>query len=88
MRKQWIKKINVGDTYTTYDGKYHFVNFFKDGDETIAVTRRWAGHKKEWYYYAKPFCLVLYEICLNNSDVKDKEERRKFFEINGEEYWY
>ena len=80
------KVFKTGDTYTIYDGKYHVVDIVEDDGMKIVVTKKWIKHKNNWYYYAKPLCLMLYEICLFR-DIPD-EQRRKFFEINGEKYWY
>lgn len=76
------KKLDVGDTFYTFDGyKNHIIGFVDDGEEKVMVYKCWLKYKGYWGYYCKWMPSIIHEICLLYDIPKNK--RKEFFEVNG-----
>ena len=78
-----IKKLDVGDTFYTYDRyKNHIIGFLQDGDKKLIAYKCWLIYKNRWGYYLDRLDCKLYEICsLYNLSYEDS---KKLFEANNE----
>ena len=70
-----VKKLEVGDTFYTYDRyKNHIIGFLQDGDTKLVAYKCWLIYKNRWGYYLNRLDCALYEICslynLSNEDSK------------------
>lgn len=76
-----VKKLEVGDTFYTYDRyKNHIIGLLQDGDAKLVAYKCWLIYKNRWGYYLNRLDCVLYEICslYNLSD----EDRKELFDLN------
>ena len=76
-----VKKLEVGDTFYTYDRyKNHIIGFLQDGDNKLVAYKCWLIYKNRWGYYLDRLDCKLYEICslYHLSD----EDSKALFDLN------
>lgn len=76
------KKLEIGDTFYTYDGdKNHIIGFIEDGENKLVAYKFWIKHKGYWGYRIQLLESLLYSICLLY-DIPKGDKRKELYEIN------